>query len=317
MSKSKIEWTDRVWNPVTGCTKVSQGCKNCYAETIANRFWGERKFTDIICHEDRLNYPLHLKKPQKIFVNSMSDLFHEKVPFEFILKVFSIMHKAKQHTFQILTKRPERILELKGKMPEPYFNLELFTQNIWLGISCEDQKTADERIPILLQIPAAVRWLSVEPMLGKIDLSKHLFYDGSNGEYYCEWCGGFIGNDHDCYNSGAGIDWVVVGGESGPHARPMHPDWVRSIRDQCQAAGVPFYFKQWGECCPAELTPRDEWKLQNNTYINFLDLPKKRYILEREQFFHSPKIISLPVGKRKAGSMLDGVEYKEFPKGVK
>lgn len=236
-SKSSIEWTDATWNPVTGCTKVSQGCKNCYAETWANRKMGEfskeknRGFTDIICHEDKLDIPLKWIKPKKIFVNSMSDLFHEKVPFEFILKVFKVMQECKQHTFQILTKRPERMKEFMNE----YFSTKDYmgnpNPNVWLGVSVEDQKTANERIPILLQIPAQVRWISAEPLLGEIDINSSM----RKQKGYAD------------------LDWAVVGGESGPKARPMNPDWVFKIRDDCKAAGVPFFFKQWGEYEPYKL----------------------------------------------------------------
>lgn len=256
-AKSAIEWTDATWNPVTGCTKVSQGCKNCYAETWANRKMGEfskdknRGFTDIICHEDKLQIPLRWKKQRKIFVNSMSDLFHEKVPFEFINEVYDIIARCPQHTFQILTKRPERALmyyrQLGAMIKEAGLD-SVPTQsdnildyvgglpNIWLGVSVEDQKTADERIPILLQIPAKVRWISAEPLLGKIDINSSM----RKQKGYAD------------------LDWVVVGGESGTKARPVNPDWIFKIRNDCKAAGVPFFFKQWGEYEPYKLY--GEWQ---------------------------------------------------------
>lgn len=175
-----IEWTDETWNPVTGCTKVSAGCKNCYAEGVADRFWGERKFTDVRTHPDRLYAPMSWRKPRRVFVNSMSDLFHEDVPFHFIDDVFGVMLQAKQHTFQVLTKRPERMLEwagsanarhddilggLDGKNPIP---------NLWLGVSAEDQATFDKRVPLLLKTPAAVRFVSMEPLLAAVDVSSHV-----------------------------------------------------------------------------------------------------------------------------------------------
>lgn len=217
---SKIEWTDETWNPVTGCTKISPGCKNCYAETIANRFWKDRKFTDVRLEEDRLTQPLHWKKPRMIFVNSMSDLFHEDVPFEFIDKVISAISQSPQHIFQILTKRPKRALE--------YFMLPSsdLLENVWLGVSVENQQTADERIPILLQTPAVVRWISAEPLLSEINL-----------EHYLPLVVG--GKVRD-----SGLDWVVVGGESGTNKRPFNPDWARVIRDQCKIVNVPFFMKQ-------------------------------------------------------------------------
>jgi protein gp37 len=232
MKKTKIDWADYVWNPVTGCTKVSAGCKNCYAERHANRFWGERKFTDVICHEDRLDQPLHIKKPGRVFVNSMSDLFHPDVPDDFILGVFIAIYKNPKHTYIILTKRPERMLS-RVKELEKYFPIEyLPIKYLWLGVSVEDQKTADERIPILLQTPAAVRFVSYEPALGEVDISKYLitkFYN--KGPEYSPI-------------TVKSIDWVIMGCESGPYRRPMDIDWARSMRTQCQAANVPFFLKQ-------------------------------------------------------------------------
>jgi protein gp37 len=287
MANSSIEWTDKVWNPVTGCTKVSQGCKHCYAEGIAGRFFAKqyppnadgspRKFTDVRCHEERLDAPLHWRKPARIFVNSMSDLFHPDVPVEFIDRVFAMMALSPQHTFQVLTKRPQRMREFfagAGRGGGVF--------NAWLGVSVEDQATADARIPLLLQTPAAVRWISYEPALGPLDVQQALTYrrrdipDGDDG-------GRFLAGIQ-------GVDWVVCGGESGPHARPMHPDWARSMRDQCQAAGVPFFFKQWGEWLPAmcDGAPID------GQHLNASDEPVR-------------------VGKKAAGSLLDGIEHKQFP----
>lgn len=310
--KSKIEWCDATWNPVTGCTKVSQGCKNCYAEGVANRFWGDRKFTDVQCHEDRLDQPLRWKKPRRIFVNSMSDLFHPDVPFEFIDKVFAVMGLAEQHTFMILTKRPERMLEYFQNIRysggvRPRFSFIFWAAseikhstmfkfpsfplpNVWLGVSVETQKEADERIPLLLQTPAAVRFVSCEPLLGLVDL-KRLIGQFSD----CPECGYNVSVDEDglCTSCGRdimhyGVDWVIVGGESGPHARPMHPVWAQSIRDQCVDAGVPFFFKQWGE-----------WR------CNFFDTPA-----DKEGWYPEK------VGKKAAGRLLDGREWNEFPKEV-
>lgn len=211
---SAIEWTQATWNPVTGCTKVSPGCAHCYAEAITLRFKRGGRFipgeTTIRVHPDRLRLPLTWKEPRLIFVNSMSDLFHEEVPVSFVLKVFEIMSSTPQHTFQILTKRHSRLAELMSRLP--------LLDNVWLGVSVENQVWADRRIPALSSVTAAVRFLSCEPLLRPINLGKHL----------------------------QGIDWVIVGGESGPRARPMDPDWARSIRDECLFAGVPFFFKQWG-----------------------------------------------------------------------
>lgn len=224
MSKTKIEWTDTTWNPVTGCTKVSEGCRNCYAEKIANRFWGDRKFSDVICHEDRLDQPLKWRKPRRVFVNSMSDLFHEDVPEAFICQIFRTMAKANQNTFQILTKRPERmkrLLSFPSTIRERAGRdvwCEKFPKerqgHIWLGVSVENREQL-KRVQILRETPAAIRFVSIEPLLedlGTISLSS--------------------------------IDWVIVGGESGSKSRPMEAEWARSIRDQCKDAGVPFFFKQ-------------------------------------------------------------------------
>jgi protein gp37 len=222
MNKTNIAWANYVWNPVTGCTKVSQGCKNCYAEGLAHRFWGERKFTDVVCHEDRLDQPLHIKKPGRVFVNSMSDLFHPDVPFDFIDKVGMIVTKAKSDfTWIILTKRPER-------MKKYFEDYGCFAGNVWLGVSVEDQNTADERIPLLLatNMPSGKRFVSYEPALGAVDLSK-------------DWDP--IGGLRTWVDM---LDWVIMGCESGPNRRPMDIDWARSIRDQCQAANVPFFLKQ-------------------------------------------------------------------------
>ena len=205
---TSIEWTERTWNPVTGCTKVSQGCKHCYAERLADRFWGGRSFTEVRVHPDRLSHPKTIRRPSMFFVNSMSDLFHADVPTSFIEEVFATMRECSRHTFQILTKRSERLATLGQTLRWP--------ENIWVGVSVEDGQTV-ERIDDLREVPAAVRFLSLEPLLGPLE---HLNL--------------------------AGIHWVIVGGESGPGARPMNAIWVRSVRRQCREAGVPFFFKQWG-----------------------------------------------------------------------
>lgn len=219
MARTSIEWTrsqdgtpGMTWNPVTGCTKISPGCKHCYAERFAERFRGvpghpyEQGF-DLKLWPERLEIPLKWKAPRFIFVNSMSDLFHQDIPIEFVRKVFGTMSRARQHRFQVLTKRAERLAELAPKLDWP--------PNVWMGVSIENQEYA-WRADYLRQVPAAVRFLSVEPLLGpvRLDLRK--------------------------------IHWVIVGGESGPGARPMNPEWVRSVRAQCERAGVPFFFKQWG-----------------------------------------------------------------------
>jgi protein gp37 len=234
--KSAIEWTDASWNPVTGCTEVSPGCDHCYAKTFAERFRGveghpyEQGF-DPKLWPDRLEVPLRWRRPRRVFVNSMSDLFHDSVPDEFIREVFAVIGKANQHQFQVLTKRPGRMASLlaRGVVGE-YLGEFGPLPNAWLGTSVEDQRWADIRIPKLLETPAAVRFLSCEPLLGPIDLASpgHL----------------------DVKNAGAKVDWVIVGGESGHGARPMDRGWVRQLRDQARDAGVAFFFKQWGGRTP-------------------------------------------------------------------
>jgi protein gp37 len=210
---SEIEWTDATWNPVTGCTKVSPGCANCYAETFAERFRGVPKHPyeqgfDLRIWEDRLVLPMSWKKPKRIFVNSMSDLFHKDVPLEYIQRVFKVMREANWHQFQVLTKRHERLLEVNAELE--------WAQNIWMGVSVENQEYV-HRIDFLRKTDAHLKFLSVEPLLGEIT-EMNL----------------------------AGIDWVIVGGESGRRCRPVKEEWVASVRDQCKAAQVPFFFKQWG-----------------------------------------------------------------------
>jgi len=211
--KSAIEWTGSTWNPVTGCVKVSPGCMHCYAERMAQRLkaMGQPNYADgfkLALHEHALELPLKWKKPQTIFVNSMSDLFLKDIPKEFIVRVFNVMARAHWHTFQVLTKRPERLLELDAELP--------WASNIWVGATVEN-KDYTFRIEHLRKTGAHLKFLSIEPLLGPI---QHLNLDG--------------------------IDWVIVGGESGPGARPMDAGWVLDILEQCQEAGVPFFFKQWG-----------------------------------------------------------------------
>jgi protein gp37 len=210
---SKIEWTETTWNPITGCTKISTGCKNCYAERMALRLqaMGNPNYINGFkptTHEHILDKPLYWKKPQMVFVNSMSDLFHEEVPLDFILKVFAVMRDASWHTFQVLTKRSKRLMELDNRINWP--------SNVWMGVSVESE-AYKYRISHLRKTHAEVKFLSIEPLLGP--LGKLDLYD---------------------------IDWVIVGGESGPKARIMEEAWVIDIRDQCIASGIPFFFKQWG-----------------------------------------------------------------------
>lgn len=210
---SSIEWTDATWNPVTGCTKISAGCKNCYAERMARRLKamgkpGYARGFAVTLHPKVLEVPLHWRSPRKVFVNSMSDLFHEAVPVEFVRRVFAVMNQSPQHVFQVLTKRPEVALAHAPGLT--------FSSNIWMGVTVENW-AAVPRIDLLRKIPAKVRFLSVEPLLEalpKLNLK--------------------------------GIHWVIVGGESGPKARPMDAEWVRRVKEDCESADVPFFFKQWG-----------------------------------------------------------------------
>lgn len=211
--KSSIEWTESTWNPLSGCTKISPGCKHCYAERMAKRLkaMGQPNYVNgfrLTLHEEALALPLRWKKPQTIFVNSMSDMFHLKVPRDFILRAFDVMQEAHWHRFQVLTKRAERLAMLNEELP--------WADNIWMGVSVESESYT-HRIDSLRQTDAAVKFLSLEPLLGPLD---NLCLDG--------------------------MDWVIVGGESGPGARQMNEGWVLSIRDQCVSADVPFFFKQWG-----------------------------------------------------------------------
>ena len=210
---SAIEWTQATWNPVTGCSKVSPGCAHCYAETFAERWRGvpdhpyEQGF-DLRLWPSRLELPLRWKRPRLVFVNSMSDMFHEDVPLNFVKDVYDVMVRAPQHCFQLLTKRHERLAELAPELPWP--------ENLWIGVSIENRRFV-KRADYLRQVPAAVRFISAEPLLGPLE-----------------------GLDL------AGIDWLIAGGESGPKHRRIDPDWVRELRDRCNADDVPFFFKQWG-----------------------------------------------------------------------
>lgn len=350
MGKTAIEWATDVWNPVTGCTKVSQGCKNCYAKTlhdlrhqayldgkmVPRQYWV--KFEEVQVHPERLEDPLKWRKPKRIFVNSMGDLFHEKVSLWFIARVFASMAVAKQHTFLVLTKRPHI---MQGLLGNPAWADEVQTMvwsiksaelidwplpNVWLGVSAEDQKTADERIPLLLQTPAAVRFVSCEPLLGPVEISKYLapfmtihIEPGAQPETlnalaqlgraaYKQFCDEGL------------LDWTIAGGESGPGARPMHPDWARSLRDQCQAAGVPFFFKQWGE-----------WLHENQIWKDPIGAPSPENVIHpRAEHFllwnheedladlgyqFEDRSIAYRTGRKTAGRLLDGREWNEFPEG--
>ena len=351
---TKIEWADSSWNPVTGCSKVSAGCAHCYAERMAKRLAGrggypkENPFA-VTLHPERLDEPLRWRKPRRIFVCSMSDLFHPGVPVGFIDNVFAVMRIARQHCFQVLTKRPDRMAAYLSSGsgvfaddPKPErrddIGVTAFAMtecdndlvqpedwplpNIWLGSSIEDQATADERIPHLLRCPAAMRFVSYEPALGpvnftRIDYTKRLveeltaFVRGRGRDPDKEivgygpgtaWINALSGECSDGEDYGkekARLDWLIAGGESCPGARPAHPDWFRSVRDQCQAAGVPFFFKGWGE-----------WVVPNST-VREMDFVPKFKVGRQHLFDDGP--IACRLGKKAAGRLLDGVEHNAYP----
>lgn len=268
---TKIEWAEETWNPVTGCTKLSEGCAHCYAERMAKRLAGRNGYPAdspfrVTLHLDRLQVPMHWRKPRMVFVDSMGDLFHEHVPDWFIEKVFETMAIASHHTFLVLTKRADRLLANRTAL----FSTVL--PNVWLGVTAENQQQAMRRIPHLLETPAAVRFVSVEPMLGPINAALWLpFFP-------------FLSRlDRESIGTPA-LDWVIVGGETGPGARVMAPEWARSLRDQCVEAGVPFFFKKWGD-----------WK------------PGRLSVGSMERAGWQP----LPV--RHGGRLLDGREWNEIP----
>ena len=285
MDRTGIEWTDATWNPVTGCTEVSPGCDHCYAESIAHRFDGTAAYPDgfaVTLRPERILQPLHWTRPRRIFVNSMSDLFHNEIPDGYIAEIFAIMARAPWHTFQILTKRHARMRSLlAGDLYDlvsfvlnppgaPVERIPWPLPNVWLGVSVESQQWADIRIPALLQTPAAVRFLSCEPLLGPLELN---LLDRP-------------------------IDWVIAGGESGAHARPMHPAWVRSLRDQCVDYDVPFLFKQWGEWVAPKQIP-DGARFTGR---------------EREATVAGKTVLRL--GKKHAGRELDGRTWDQYPDEV-
>lgn len=406
---TKIEWTDEVWNPTTGCDRVSPGCDGCYALTMAKRLkgMGQSKYQNdgdprtsgpgfgVATHPDTLTEPLRWKKPRRVFVNSMSDLFHARVPREFLVRVFAVMAATPQHTYQILTKRPERAARIltdlcrcgTGHPPGEHFRAAMEwaatshsptyvpdlehgiyhrsgwpLPNVWIGTSVENQKYADLRIPALLETPAAVRFLSCEPLLGPVDLTRWLRPVPDCGHVAsedgtCTHPDAMTPECHrwaDCpvrkrYDDWHGLDWVIVGGESGHGARAMHPDWARQIRTGCEVAGVPFFFKQWGEWGPADFIvrvcdPDVGWQgteeelaaakadseARGATHVHtghsYLEDGERRYWLH--EIGHKPwslERVGLPDGtaairrwgKKRAGRELDGRTWDEFPKAVK
>jgi protein gp37 len=371
-----IEWTDATWNPLRGCSRVSVGCEHCYAECVAARFSGVGQPYAGLIHPstkgwngkitlvpEALQIPWRWSRGRRIFVNSMSDLFHPEVPFEFIAAVFWVMAHTTRHTYQVLTKRPERALEFfrwamdqydielgcepgeaqmrfpegheqrgwaisdgidyaahkipaikalgwepwrEGKKHGGYDNCGPGwpLQNVWLGVSVENQAAADERISQLLQCPAAVRWLSCEPLLGPINFRWAPYAHLAKGQSYRQALeANGSANEYDALRK---IDWVVVGGESGAGARPMHPEWAESLRDQCAGASVPFFFKQWGEWAPIYYVDECGRPLihfsstKNETVMGDPMRPSSIVNMER-------------CGKRKAGRLLDGVEHNSYP----
>lgn len=393
---SKIEWTEKTWNPIVGCSKVSAGCKNCYAIRMAWRLQhihhsaekyagtveksaaGQLNWTGKVnTIEIELLKPLKWKTPAMIFVNSESDLFHESIPFEFIDKVFAVMALCPQHTFQVLTKRAARMVEyfkrrdedmreiqeaaeiivctdpllfyvtekLKGEARKQIGPVHITStilphlkesgwywdvtytdfgkesrlayegqwplKNVWLGVSVENQQAADERVPLLLQVPAAVCFLSCEPLLGPVNL-MHIDADGAGHKEYCQ-INALTGRHTDMARPCADvniIDWVIVGGESGKDARPMHRMWAQSLRDQCQKTGVSYFFKQWGEWVPCGQEP---------DFIAGNEVRKVRNLLPDGSEYRTGVIRAGDlacmklVGKNKSGRLLDGREWNEFP----
>lgn len=310
MKRTGIEWTDVTWNPVTGCDRVSPGCDHCYALTTAARMkaMGVPAYQKdgpeatsgpgfgVTLQPDRLRQPLHWTRPRMVFVNSMSDLFHDEIPDEYIAQVFAVMGLSPTHTFQVLTKRHGRLRSLLNSTGFRALVLDAIHEidrdherplvswpipNVWLGVTVEDQKWADIRIPALLNTPAAVRFLSAEPLLGPVDLAA--------------WIDTFeMLDDNKVVDVQATslLDWVIVGGESGREARPMHPDWVRVILAQCSIARIPAFFKQWGEWMPDPDAPREVIDLDGSQIVPMVH-----------------------VGKKKAGAVIDGRETKQWPVG--
>lgn len=365
---STIEWTDATWNPITGCSVVSPGCTNCYAMKLAGTRLqhhpsragltkpskaGPVWTGEVRLNEEWLDQPLRWKRPRRIFVCAHGDLFHESVPDEWIDRVFAVMALVPHHTFQVLTKRAERmrgyltdddlnhrISAALGSMLDgdwiwdhsrlrpaidglidafighrmtdddlvEYLPAPMPLPNVWLGVSAEDQARADERLPHLLATPAAVRFISAEPLLGPIDIGWALAMQR------IDIAAGFLQRGHFApgLEKLRRLDWIITGGESGPGARPMHPDWVRSLRDQCTAAGVPFFFKQWGEWAPGDSAGKPKtyeiglwvdgrWHMDRTTAKQ----------AEDGNFDEEPDVYR--VGKKAAGAMLDGREWREMP----
>lgn len=360
---TKIEWTQRpgtkgeTWNPVVGCSIKSAGCTNCYAMKMAYRLEamgvpqyqgttekvnGKPVWTGkVALAEKALALPRGWKKPRTVFVNSMGDLFHEDVPDEWIDRVWAVMAMTPQHTYIVLTKRPERMREYLTSEREDLINGEAGVlahwddmpqrgtgplSNVWLGTSAENQETADERIPELLATPAAIRLVSCEPLLGPIDLSAMPFAEGDPRHRWCALTGqalmystGINGNPDMTVRLEKpvreSLDWVISGGESGRGARPMHPAWARGLRDQCFAAGTPFFFKQWGEWLPGEVYAEG----LSGGLVRHQDGTDNAHGGRPDHWWSGDAfggLVSTLVGKKAAGSEIDGREWLQFPEAA-
>jgi len=360
VTKSRIEWTEEVWNPMRGCSRVSPGCEHCYAEITANRFSGPGQPYDGLVRivndhpqwtgrielgdKEQVERPLHWKRPRRVFVNSMSDLFHPAVPEWFIDKVLEVIAACPQHTFQVLTKRPEllqqKLYGYADNAPARELGGGDYLPNLWLGVSVENQEYANRRIPDLLKAWPGVKWVSYEPALGPVDFSRwmvplHWHWDSKfKTPEDALAAGAYAERKPQALVSAAArfLDWIVMGGESQAGARPMHPAWVRSVRDQCKAAGVPFFFKQWGMWIPKSqvgdapligglnsLNP-----LGNSNLNRVADAPWGT--IEQDGTFFpettpwnghdddGEEAVMFNVGKKLSGSKIDGREWKEYPK---
>ncbi|MFF6844699.1 DUF5131 family protein [Streptomyces tanashiensis] len=326
---TSIEWTDRTWNPASGCSKISTGCDNCYAKTIAERFRGTAAFPHGFDVQTRDNFraPLSWRKPAKVFVNSMSDLFHDQISTPDLHLIFGVMAATPQHTYQVLTKRHGRMRSL---LADPHFAHMVRHRaekvyglpatapwawplpNLWLGVSVENQQWADIRIPALLDTPAAIRWISAEPLLGPIDLTNVdtlnvLRGDSTGHENGLHWV------------DGPTLDWVVAGGESGHGARPAHPDWFRTLRDQCVKEGVPYLFKQHGAWADRTTLTGDQraaasiWDDKRVTYVHPADGRTQSHGDWGPNDHTQGWAAMQNVGKKAAGRQLDGRIHDEYP----
>ncbi|MGW6016144.1 DUF5131 family protein [Streptomyces sp. NPDC055210] len=331
--RTKIEWTDRTWNPTTGCTKISDGCTNRYAATFAERWRGipghhfETGF-DITLRPERLRLPMTWTKPRRIFLDSMSDLFHADIPDTYIAQVFAVMALTPRHTYQVLTKRHAR---MRALLSRPTFWHQVAEQgrahfagcqedwlaagamlggrplpNVWLGVSVEDQRWADIRIPALIGTPAHTRFLSCEPLLGPVWIADHIWQaclccEGESHDEACAPCA-----DQYCESGHIReLDWVIAGGESGPGARPLHPDWIRSLRDQTRGRHVPFFFKQWGDHAPED-HGHDRGRL---TVVD----PRGHGQEHDDACALQAPVRMRRVGKKQAGRLLDGRHHDALP----